>query len=133
MSRMSNISERYYIVRDKNTGLYFRGKGVNKWGKYYNQASIYRVRKMAENAVTEENRRGANAEVIEIKITEVSESATIATTDTKTGHWVPNDYFKGHYHCSECKKHIEDRSGNPAQNYPYCHCGAKILNDSKGE
>ena len=39
----------YYVVRDKNTGLYFRGKGINRWGKYYNQASIYRVKANAEN------------------------------------------------------------------------------------
>ena len=33
---------KYYVIKDKNTGLYFRGKGVNRWGKYFNQASIYR-------------------------------------------------------------------------------------------
>lgn len=27
----------YYVVRNKDTGLYFRGKGVNRWGKYFNQ------------------------------------------------------------------------------------------------
>ena len=60
----------YYVVRDKNTGLYFRGKGVNKWGKYYNQATIYRIKANAENTVTEENRRGADAEVVPIQIIE---------------------------------------------------------------
>lgn len=64
--------EQYYIVRDKNTGLYFRGKGVNKWGKYYNQASIYRIRKNAENAVEEESRRGASPEVVAIQIIELT-------------------------------------------------------------
>lgn len=60
----------YYVVKDKNTGLYFRGKGVNKWGRYFNQASIYRVHGMAENAVEEENRRGADCIVIPIEIIE---------------------------------------------------------------
>ena len=60
----------YFVVKDKTTGLYFRGKGVNKWGKYFNQASIYRIRAMAENAVEEENRRGADCVVIPIIITE---------------------------------------------------------------
>lgn len=60
----------YYVVKDRNTGLYFRGKGVNKWGQYFNQASIYRLRKMAENAVEEENRRGADCIVVPIEITE---------------------------------------------------------------
>lgn len=60
----------YFVVKDLSTDLYFRGKGVNKWGKYFNQASIYRVRSMAENAVEIENRRGANCKVIAIQITE---------------------------------------------------------------
>ena len=60
----------YFVVKDKNTGLYFRGKGVNKWGKYFNQASIYRIKAHAENAVEEENRRGANCVVIPIEIIE---------------------------------------------------------------
>lgn len=60
----------YFVVKDKNTGLYFRGKGVNKWGKYFNQASIYRIKAMAENAVEEENRRGANCVVVPIEIRE---------------------------------------------------------------
>ena len=63
----------YFVVKDLNTNLYFRGKGVNKWGKYFNQASIYRVRAMAENAVKEENRRGANAKVVAITIKESEE------------------------------------------------------------
>jgi hypothetical protein len=60
----------YYVVRDKNTGLYFRGKGVNRWGKHYNQASIYRVRKMAENTIKEVSWRGEQAEVVPIQIIE---------------------------------------------------------------
>lgn len=60
----------YFVVKNKTTGLYFRGKGVNKWGKYFNQASIYRIKAMAENAVEEENRRGADCVVVPIEIRE---------------------------------------------------------------
>ena len=60
----------YFVVKDLKSGLYFRGKGVNKWGKYFNQASIYRVKAMAENAVEEENRRGADCVVVPIEIRE---------------------------------------------------------------
>lgn len=60
----------YYVVRDKNTGLYFRGKGVNRWGKYYNQASIYRIRANAENTIKEVSWRGEQAEVVPIQIFE---------------------------------------------------------------
>ena len=63
----------YFVVKDSKTGLYFRGKGVNKWGKYFNQASIYRIKAMAENAVEEENRRGAACRVVQINICEVED------------------------------------------------------------
>jgi hypothetical protein len=65
-------SFKYYVVRNKETGQYFRGKGVNKWGKYYNQASIYRFKTHAENAVEEESRRSNPSEVVEIRITEAT-------------------------------------------------------------
>ena len=64
------ISE-YYVIKDKNTGLYFRGKGVNRWGKYFNQASIYRVKGMAEHTVKELLWRGEQGEVVPIRITEM--------------------------------------------------------------
>lgn len=60
----------YYVVKNKSTREYYRGKGVNKWGKYFNQASIYRIRAHAENAVEEENRRGADCVIIPIEIIE---------------------------------------------------------------
>ena len=63
----------YYVIRDKNTGLYFRGKGVNRWGKHYNQASIYRVKGMAENTVKEVSWRGEQAEIVPIQIIETTE------------------------------------------------------------
>lgn len=64
----------YYVIKNPDTGLYFRGKGVNRWGKYFNQASIYRVRGTAESSVREINqykRNGERAEVVPIKIEEV--------------------------------------------------------------
>jgi hypothetical protein len=61
----------YFVVKDLNTGLYFRGKGVNKWGKYFNQASIYRIKKQAEETAAWENQeRGANCIVVPIDIIE---------------------------------------------------------------
>ena len=74
----------YYVVKNKEPSMYFRGKGANMWGKYYNQASIYRFRKHAENAVEERAYRGEQAEVVEIQITEG------AVTDTNVGcKWIP--------------------------------------------
>ena len=63
----------YYVLKDKNTGLYFRGKGVNKWGKYFNQASIYRIRAMALDTLQQENRRGATCVIVPIQIIEGEE------------------------------------------------------------
>ena len=61
---------KYYVVRNTATGEYYRGKGMNKWGKYYNQSSIYRLKKHAENAVKDLAIRKTQAEVVEIRILE---------------------------------------------------------------
>lgn len=81
----------YYVVRDKNTGLYYRGKGVNKWGQYYNQASIYRIKAHAENTVEEESRRGANPEIVAIRIFESTEDIVAVVR------------------CGECKHRYNER------------------------
>ena len=63
----------YYVIKNPDTGLYFRGKGVNRWGKYLNQASIYRVKGQAEFSAKEINqykRTGERAVVVPIKIIE---------------------------------------------------------------
>ena len=41
----------YYVIKDADTGMYWRGKGVNKWGQYYNQCSIFRIKRQAENSI----------------------------------------------------------------------------------
>ena len=65
---------KYWVVKNTVTGLYFRGKGTNRWGKYFNQASIYRVKGTAEHSALEINQRkrpDEHAVVVEIQITEV--------------------------------------------------------------
>lgn len=64
----------YWVIKNPDTGLYFRGKGVNRWGKYFNQASIYRVKGTAEFSCTEINqykRDGERAVIVSIKIIEL--------------------------------------------------------------
>ena len=68
---MDNVQ--YYIIKNPDTGLYFRGKGVNRWGKYLNQASIYRIKGQAESSareINEQKRSGETATVVPIKIIE---------------------------------------------------------------
>jgi hypothetical protein len=60
----------YYVIKDKNTGLYFRGKGVNRWGKYFNQASIYRMKAKAEENVWWLSKGDEECEVKVIRIIE---------------------------------------------------------------
>lgn len=83
----------YYVVRNKDTGCYYRGKGKkNKWGKYYNQASIYRIKKHAENAAKYLDRYDdEKAEVIEISIVEKRKSNKMGLYKGKSvedGEWV---------------------------------------------
>jgi hypothetical protein len=64
----------YYIIKNADTGLYFRGKGVNRWGKYLNQASVYRIKGQAEGSAREINaykKPDEHAIVIPIKIIEL--------------------------------------------------------------
>lgn len=72
---MSEVN--YWVIKNPETGLYFRGKGVNRWGKYFNQASIYRIKGTAESSCREINlyhRAGEKAVIIPIKIIELPEN-----------------------------------------------------------
>lgn len=87
----------YYVIRDKNTGLYFRGKGVNRWGKHYNQASIYRVKGMAENTVKEVAWKGERAEIVPIQIVETSNDVA----EVRYGKWIKATPHSQEY-CNQC-------------------------------
>lgn len=63
--------EDYYVLRNTKTGMYFRGKGVNRWGKHFNQATIYRVKGTAEHSIKEVAWHGEKAELVRIKIVEM--------------------------------------------------------------
>ncbi len=63
--------EEYYVLRNTETGMYFRGKGVNRWGKHFNQATIYRVKDTAEHSIKEVAWHGEKAELVRIKIVEM--------------------------------------------------------------
>ena len=67
----------YYVIKDRKTGNYYRGKGVNRWGKYFNQASIFRVEGQARFSLHEIklNYRGEDVDpvIICIKIVEEGE------------------------------------------------------------
>ena len=61
----------YYVIKNNNSGMYWRGKGVNKWGQYYNQCSIFRIRGQAEASLRVIQLRDAkNAEIVPITIHE---------------------------------------------------------------
>lgn len=63
----------YYVLRNAETGMYFRGKGANRWGKRFNQATIYRVKGTAEHSIKEIAWHGEKAELVRIKIVELPE------------------------------------------------------------
>jgi hypothetical protein len=70
------IERNYYVIKNPDTGLYFRGKGANRWGRYFNQASIYRIKGMAESScrdINQYHRNGERAVVVPITIIESGE------------------------------------------------------------
>ena len=63
----------YWAIRNTETGLYFRAKGKNRWGKYFNQVSIYRIKGMAQTfceKINALNNPDEKAIVVPIKICE---------------------------------------------------------------
>ncbi|MBQ2427743.1 MAG: hypothetical protein II264_04565 [Ruminococcus sp.] len=71
VSEFSLPEQDYYVLRNTETGMYFRGKGVNRWGKHFNQATIYRVKGTAEHSIKEVAWHGEKAELVRIKIVEM--------------------------------------------------------------
>ena len=74
--------DKYYVIRNKETGFYFRGKGANRWGKYHNQASVYRMKAHAENTLGWLLRHGEPVEIVPIQIVENPK-------DTNVPSWIP--------------------------------------------
>ena len=103
----------YYAIKNNQTQMYYRGKGVNKWGKYYNQASIYRVKGMVEESLDELTRRGEDVKIIPIHIFE-----------EEYGHWVKPTEFSD-YSCSNCGMSPHMAFGTLPD---YCpHCGRRNI------
>lgn len=63
----------YYAIRNKQTQMWYRGKGTNKWGKYLNQASIYRVKGQVESSCKELRQRKEDVEIVPLTISEYVE------------------------------------------------------------
>lgn len=57
----------------------------------------------------------------------------------KIGHWIyqtSDDYLgelNRYYECSECGRTVGDAIGDIYDTYPYCHCGAKMVEPQKSE
>lgn len=64
----------YFAIRNKTTKMWYRGKGVNKWGKFLNQASIYRIEANAKGSLEELQRRGNSVEIVPLHIFEAESS-----------------------------------------------------------
>ena len=112
----------YFVIKEKNTGLYFRGKGVNRWGKYYNQASIYRIKGQAEHTADWLRLRGEPVEILQIQIIE---NATDAV-EVVHGRWEKAEYH-GFLRCSECKDVYIDDTWVTDGKWNYCpNCGADM-------
>ena len=60
----------YYVIKNTDTGMYWRGRGSNAWGKYFNQASIYRIKGQAEATKRELEAYGTLVDIVPIIIME---------------------------------------------------------------
>lgn len=87
----------YYIIRNKETGFYFRGKGANRWGQYHNQASVYRMKAHAENTLGWLLRHGEPVEIVPIQIVE---NPTDIAEVVRCKDCINAEYFNGVLCCS---------------------------------
>lgn len=69
--KQSTTTMCYYVIKHLITGLYYRGKGDNRWGKYYNQASVYRIKGQVDSVVNQLNRKGEQVKAVPIHIIEI--------------------------------------------------------------
>ena len=77
LKKLAEPKPKYWVIKNPDTGLYFRGKGANRWGKYLNQASIFRIRGQVESScdwINKCHRNGERAVIVEIKISEVQKN-----------------------------------------------------------
>lgn len=63
----------YYVIKNNNSGHYWRGRGANAWGQFFNQASIYRILGQAEATKRDLECRGAQVTIVPIIIVEGTE------------------------------------------------------------
>ena len=58
------------------------------------------------------------------------------STLIKRGQWILQDGYDKRdnwYVCSECGRSINLIGGDRLENYPYCHCGAKMDSEAMNE
>ena len=116
----------YYVVRNKSTGEYFRGKGANRWGKYYNQAAIYRIKGQAECSVKHLSYHSEHAEIVPIRIVENSVDAVKVVH----GWWedVSLRFTQVKEKCSVCGGIVYE------VHFKFCpHCGAKMDGERRSD
>ena len=89
--------DKYFVIRNKETGFYFRGKGENRWGKYHNQASVYRMKAQAENTHRWLSRYGEPVEIVPIQIVENPTDIAEVVRCKDCKHW--------HEETAFCEKH----------------------------
>lgn len=99
---------RYFAIKHKDSQMWYRGKGVNKWGKFLNQASIYRVPGQALLALSELKARGEDVEIVELDIFEHVEY-----------HWTQATQYSEPY-CSNCGMSPQMNFGMLPEFCPHC-------------
>lgn len=61
----------------------------------------------------------------------------VTPQEPRKGHWIyqtSDDYLgelNRYYECSECGRTVGDTVGDIYTEYPYCHCGAKMIKDGE--
>lgn len=72
--------------------------------------------------------------VIDTLMATIEDIPTIEAEKIRNGEWIHNEGYDkrdNFYTCSLCGRTINIICGDRLENYPYCHCGAKMTGEEK--
>ena len=79
----------------------------------------------------------AKAEDWMVSVDDIRNEPTLDYEPVRYGHWVPkinNRKYRRGYYCSECGRCVEVISDeNVFVEYPYCHCGCKMVKENEDD
>lgn len=101
--------------------------------EYISRGDVLKAFKLIVKNPNKDYQRGMQ-DTIDCLVPEVIADIPVADVQpVKRGRWIHDrggyDGRDNWYHCSECNRTLNLICGMKLENYPYCHCGARMEGD----